>query len=123
MSPLPEDPAPRFPRDRLEREVRITFFKSGGPGGQHKNKTATAVRLQHLPTGIIAVGQRDRSRTRNLDQAFARLQEKLVAHFHRDPPRVPTKPSRTARRKRMDEKRLQGRKKRLRAGSGTLGED
>ncbi|KAA3662380.1 MAG: peptide chain release factor-like protein, partial [Calditrichaeota bacterium] len=47
--------------ENLEKETKVTVFKSSGPGGQHKNKTETAVRLQHLPTGLTATAVESRS--------------------------------------------------------------
>jgi len=98
----------------LKAEVEITAFKSGGPGGQHKNKTESAVRLKHLPTGIIVVAADHRSQFKNRETAWERLIEKLAHRRQKRKPRVPTKPSKVAREKRIEEKAQRSRQKQVR---------
>jgi protein subunit release factor B len=88
----------------LKGEVEITAFKSGGPGGQHKNKTESAVRIKHLPTGIIVIAAENRSQIKNRELAWQRLIEKLAKRRQKSKPRLPTKPSRAAKEKRFEEK-------------------
>jgi peptide chain release factor 2 len=60
-----------------ESDVRIDTMRSGGAGGQHVNKTESAVRLTHIPTGIAVVSQGDRSQHKNRAQAWNMLRAKL----------------------------------------------
>jgi len=62
----------------LKKEVRIDYFKSSGPGGQHKNKTMSCVRLYHNSTGIRVIATESRSQIKNRALAFKRLQVKLM---------------------------------------------
>ena len=77
----------------LEHEVVIKLFRSGGPGGQHRNVTDSAVRLHHLPSGIQVTVSGSRSQHRNRETAFARLITRLKQLNQVRQPRVSTRTS------------------------------
>jgi peptide chain release factor len=59
------------------RDVRWETMRASGPGGQHVNRTESAVRLTHLPTGVQVIAREERSQHRNRKLALARLAQKL----------------------------------------------
>jgi peptide chain release factor 2 len=63
--------------DIKESDVRVDTMRAGGAGGQHVNKTESAIRLTHIPTNIVVVCQNDRSQHRNRAQAWQMLRAKL----------------------------------------------
>src|SRR5207248_10368392 len=63
--------------DLKDDDLKRDTFRSGGPGGQHQNKTESGVRWTHLPTGIAAESRNERSQHKNSDTALALLKSKL----------------------------------------------
>lgn len=105
-------------RESLERDCVMEFFVAGGPGGQHRNKVETGVRLTHLPTGIVVTATERRSQSANREAAFERMAERLIELQRVRKPRRATKPTAASKQKRVEEKRRRSEIKRARAHSG-----
>ena len=111
-------------------EIQFRASRSSGPGGQHANVTASRIEavfdveastslsdeqrdllLRRLGERVTAVAQDARSQARNRELALERLREKLAAGLRRPKPRRPTKPSRAARERRLEENRRRSTRK------------
>lgn len=98
----------------LKKEVRIDYFKGSGPGGQHKNKTMSCVRLFHKPTGIRVVATESRSQIQNRALAFKRLQVKLMELNIEEKERFPTIKPPYVKERVLQNKKKRSQKKQLR---------
>lgn len=76
----PPHPA-RLAIEALEQQSRFEAIRSAGPGGQHRNKVSTGVRLTHLPTGIQGMATERRSQLENKVMALSRLRLRLALDF------------------------------------------
>lgn len=96
-----------YPTDRasLERDSDLDFFIASGPGGQHRNKVETGVRLTHRPSGITVTATERRSQHANREVAFERMATRLEELQHVSPPRKPTRPTTASRERRLEAKR------------------
>jgi len=111
-------------------EIELRASRSSGPGGQHANVTASRIEAvfdvdasgalseqqrtllkRKLGDRVTAVAQDARSQARNRELALERLREKLAAGLRKPKPRRPTKPSRAARERRLDQKRKTSQRK------------
>ena len=104
--------------EALLRACEVSTFIGGGPGGQHRNKTASAVRLVHLPTGVTVTATERRSQLRNRGAALERLRAVLTGLARVRRPRRPTLPSRTSKERRLEAKKRTGRRKAERRDRG-----
>ena len=102
--------------DALLAECDVDVFVGSGPGGQHRNKTESAVRLRHRPTGLLITATERRSQLMNRDAALQRLRDRLRALAFVPAKRVATRPSRSAKRRRIEDKKRLSQKKQSRRG-------
>lgn len=90
--------------DALLAECEVSTFRSSGPGGQHVNKTESAVRLRHLPTGITVSAQDERSQHRNKSIALGKLRKRLEARLVKPKRRRKTRIPRAQKENRLKAK-------------------
>ena len=102
--------------DALLAECEETFFVGGGPGGQHRNKTESGVRLTHPPTGITVTATERRSQLQNRGAALERLRARLETLAYQPRARRPTRATRGSQERRLQTKKRAGQRKAERRG-------
>ena len=99
---------------KLLADCDVETFRGPGPGGQHRNKTESAVRMTHRPSGIVRIARDDRSQLRNRRIALERIWLALEARRRKPKPRIPTGPTRSAQEQRLAAKQRHAAAKRIR---------
>ena len=99
----------------LLAECEVQTYRARGPGGQHRNVTDSAVRLIHLPTGVRVTCSGHRSQHRNRREALVILRRRLEARRRVRKRRVPTRPTRAAVKRRLEDKKRRADAKRRRS--------
>ncbi len=105
-------------REKLLDECEVTTFRASGPGGQHRNRRESAVRLRHIPTGIVVVATERRSQHQNRAVALERLARRLAERRRKRRPRIPTRTPAAAAARRVESKKRAGEIKKLRRAPG-----
>ena len=97
--------------DALLSECKVETFRSGGKGGQHANKTESAVRLTHTKSGIQVMCQDERSQYLNKIKCIKELRLRIEKYNYKPPRRIQTKPTRGSVERRLSNKKHKSEKK------------
>jgi protein subunit release factor B len=99
----------------LLRQCEVDTFRASGPGGQHVNKTESAVRITHSPSGVVVTSQQERSQHRNKALCLQKLRAKIAQLNYRPAKRVPTRMPRSVKNRTLEAKARRSRIKQLRS--------
>ena len=104
----------RMSADHIARDCEVQTFHASGPGGQGVNTADSAVRMRHVPTGIVVVSREERSQLRNRERCVEKIREACRRRARPPRPRKKTRVSASQKRKRLEAKRARGKFKQLR---------
>lgn len=100
-----------------DADISIEYYRASGPGGQHRNTTDSAVRIRHLPSGVVAQASERRSQLQNRELAMVRLIAALARMELKRKKRIATRVPKRAVEKRLALKKIRSGCKRLRNSS------
>lgn len=98
----------------LLKQCEIKAYRASGSGGQHLNVTDSAVRLIHLPTGLVVTSQTERSQYLNKKECLKKLRKRIDKLNYRKPKRIATHIPNLVKLKNKEKKKKESEKKRLR---------
>ena len=104
----------RMGADQIARDCEMQAFHASGPGGQGVNTADSAVRMRHVPTGIVVVSREERSQLRNRERCVEKILEICRRRARPPRPRKKTHVPAAQRRRRQESKRARGKVKQLR---------
>ena len=104
----------RMSADQIVRDCEVQTFHASGPGGQGVNTADSAVRMRHVPTGIVVVSREERSQLRNRERCVEKIREVCRRRARPPRPRKKTRVSAAQKRRRLEAKRARGKLKQLR---------
>lgn len=104
----------RMGDDEILRDCETQTFHASGPGGQGVNTADSAVRMRHVPTGIVVVSREERSQLRNRERCVEKIRELCRRRGTPPRPRKKTHVSSAQKRRRLEDKRARGQIKELR---------
>jgi protein subunit release factor B len=100
--------------EELLSECLVTAFRASGSGGQHVNVTDSAVRLKHLPSGLVVTSQKERSQHLNKKECLLKLRKLVAKLNYRRPKRIATRVPKAVKAKDREKKDKHSEKKKLR---------